>query len=254
MGPGLVHNHRRYVHLFVNGSQRSTTMQRPGNFIFEDSQQPNGDMIDQWFSSDAGGQLFKAEDWFEFENDGFQIEANNDADLTRRTILINGQPTLVPAPYRFMFRKRSVNIGSSANDYSLIFDLIDAASPADNPTNAVMMRLREPASGPITGYIYDNNGTPTLQVALALYMDAPDMSITLSTHDLHSKPLQLILDGPVNFLEDGRIAIDLSNTADMPVTINISNSILGSGAVDLLVPKSLMTLQLISPPVRGALP
>ena len=138
MGPGLVHNHRRYIHLFVNGSQRSTTMQRPGNFIFEDSQQPNGDMIDQWFSSDAGGQLFKAEDWFEFENDGFQIEANNDADLTRRTILLNGQPTLVPAPYRFMFRKRSVNIGSSANDYSLIFDLIDAASPADNPTNAVI--------------------------------------------------------------------------------------------------------------------
>ena len=124
----------------------------------------------------------------------------------------------------------------------------------DNPTGPVLMRLREPASGPITGYIYDAGGTPHLQVALALYMDAPDMSITLSTHDLHSKPLQLILDGPVNFLEDGRIAIDLSNTADMPVTINISNSILGSGAVDLLVPKDLMTLQLISPPVRGALP
>ena len=124
----------------------------------------------------------------------------------------------------------------------------------DTPTNAVMMRLREPANGPITGYIYDKGGTPTLQVALALYMDAPDMSITLSTHDLHSKPLQLVLDGPVNFLEDGRIAIDLANTADIPVTINISNTLLGSGAVDLLVPKDLMTLQLISPPVRGALP
>ncbi|MBV8756307.1 MAG: Ig-like domain-containing protein [Deltaproteobacteria bacterium] len=123
----------------------------------------------------------------------------------------------------------------------------------DTDTGTVVMRLREPASGPITGYIYDKGGTPTLQVALALYMDAPDMSITLSTHDLHSKPLQLILDGPVKFLEDGRIAIDLSNTADMPVTINISNSLLGSGAVDLLVPKGLMTLQLISPPVRGAL-
>src|SRR5206468_7558854 len=105
---------------------------------FEDSQQPNGDMIDQWFPNDAGGQLFKVEDWFEFENDGFQVAANNDADLTRRTILLNGQPTLVPAPYRFMFRKRSVNIGSSANDYSQIYALIDAASPADNPTNSVI--------------------------------------------------------------------------------------------------------------------
>jgi hypothetical protein len=139
MGPGLVHNHRRYIHFFVNGSQRSTAPnQRAGNFIFEDSQQPNGDMVAQWFPNATGGQLFKAEDWFEFENDGFNIEANNDADLTRRTILINGQPTLVPAPYRFMFRKRSVGTGSSANDYSLIFALIDAVSPPDDPTNSVI--------------------------------------------------------------------------------------------------------------------
>ena len=40
----------------------------------------------------------------------------------------------------------------------------------------------------------------------------------------------------------------------MPVTINISNTLLGSGAVDLLVPQGLMTLQLISQPVRGVTP
>src|SRR3569623_1094560 len=34
----------------------------------------------------------------------------------------------------------------------------------DNPTGPVLMRLREPASGPITGYIYDAGGTPHLQV------------------------------------------------------------------------------------------
>src|SRR5436190_2020259 len=159
MGPGLVHNHRRYIHLFVNGSQRSTIPgQREGNFIFEDSQQPNGDMISQWFPNDAGGQLFKVEDWFEFENDGFQIEANNDADLTRRTILLPSPgtpasagsptllPTLVPAPYRFMFRKRSVNIGSSANDYSQIFALIDAVSPADCPPPCGPTQLVDPVA------------------------------------------------------------------------------------------------------------
>jgi hypothetical protein len=132
---GLPNNHRRYIHFFVNGSQRSTAYERPGNFIFEDAQQPNGDMIAEWFPNDAGGQLFKVEDWFEFENNGFDVAANNDADLTRRTILLNGQPTFVPAPYRFMFRKRSVNVGNSANDYSPIFALIDAASPADNPNS-----------------------------------------------------------------------------------------------------------------------
>lgn len=135
---GLIENHRRYIHFFVNGNQRSSTTQREGNFIFEDSQQPNGDMIAQWFPEDAGGQLFKVDDWFEFEDNGFDIAANNDADLTRRTILLDGQPTLVPAPYRFMFRKRSVSVGSSANDYSPIFALVDAASPADNPTNSTV--------------------------------------------------------------------------------------------------------------------
>src|SRR5262249_5670953 len=41
-----------------------------------------------------------------------------------------------------------------------------------------VMRLREPAGGgPITGYIVDGGGTPTLQLALDLYLDAPDMSV-----------------------------------------------------------------------------
>src|SRR5215211_2426630 len=80
-GMGLPHNHRRYFHWFVNGSQRSTAYERPGNFIFEDSQQPNGDMIDEWFPNDAGGQLFKVEDWFEFSDNGFDVEDYNDADL-----------------------------------------------------------------------------------------------------------------------------------------------------------------------------
>jgi len=119
-------------------------------------------------------------------------------------------------------------------------------------TGTAIMRLREPSSGPITGYIFDKGGMPTFQVALALYMDAPDMSITLSSHDLHSKPLQFTLEGPVTFLEDGRIAISLANLADVPVTINIKN-ILGSGGVDLVVPQSQLKLQLISPPVRGAI-
>ena len=137
-GLGMVHNHRRYIHMFVNGSQRSKAYERTGNFIFEDSQQPNGDMIGEWFSGDAGGQIFKVEDWFEFDDNGFDIRANNDADLARRTVSINGEETFLPGPYRFMFRKRSIGVGNSANDYSAIYALIDAASPAENPTGPVV--------------------------------------------------------------------------------------------------------------------
>ena len=98
----------------------------------EDSQQPNSDMIAEWFPDDTDGQLFKIEDWFEFPDNGFDFASNNDADLLRRTILLNGTQTLYPAPYRFMFRARAVGPGESANNYTNFFSVVDAASPTTN--------------------------------------------------------------------------------------------------------------------------
>ena len=118
-------------------------------------------------------------------------------------------------------------------------------------TKTSVMRLREPADGPVTGYIVDGGGTPTLLVTLDVYLDAPDMSVPLSSHDLHSKPLSVALSGPLTFLPDGRIAIAASNTADIPVTVNISAPLGISGAVDLQLPANEMKLQLVSPPLRG---
>src|SRR5206468_2510808 len=116
----LHYAHRRYMHLFVNGSQRSRTSNRPGNFIFEDSQQPNGDIIDEWSPDDTGGDLYKIEDWFEFPDNGDDFTANNDADLTMRTIQTSA--------YRFMWRRRAVGVGESANDYSAFFAALNAAN------------------------------------------------------------------------------------------------------------------------------
>src|SRR5690606_35120137 len=79
---------------------------------------------------------------------------------------------------------------------------------SDTPTHVQMMRVREPKDGPLMGYIVDRDGTPTMVVALELYMDAPDMSLPLGTgHDLHSKPLSVVLEGPVTFMADGRMSI-----------------------------------------------
>ena len=88
-----------------------------------------------------------------------------------------------------------------------------------------------------------------MMATLDLYMDAPDMSILLSSHDLHSKKLTVTLEGAVTFLTDGRIAIGLSNTADLPVTVSISGP--ASGTVNMVVPMGEMKLQLISPAPRG---
>jgi hypothetical protein len=124
------------------------------------------------------------------------------------------------------------------------------AIPAD--TETVVMRIREPASGPLTGYIIDGGGTPKMVVALELYMDAPDMVLPVgATHDLHSKPLSVSLEGPVSFLPDGRIAIEASNTADLPVEVTISGALGVAGTVQMVVPQQEMKLQLVSGPLRG---
>jgi Bacterial Ig-like domain len=119
-----------------------------------------------------------------------------------------------------------------------------------NDTGTSVMRVRDGAT-PVMGYIIERNGEPTLVAKLDLYMDAPDLSIPLSSHDLHSKPLSVSLTGPVKFLPDGRISMALTNTAAMPVKITISAPIVGDGTVNLEVPAGEMKLQLISPALRG---
>ena len=54
--------YRRYINLFVNGQQRGP--------IYEDAQQPNCDVVDEWFPDDNDGDLHKIEDWFEFDDSG----------------------------------------------------------------------------------------------------------------------------------------------------------------------------------------
>ncbi len=119
-------------------------------------------------------------------------------------------------------------------------------------TAVQVMRVREPADGPVMGYVVDRGGTPTMVLALELYMDAPDMSLPLGTgHDLHSKLLSVQLEGPLTFLPDGRIAISLANTADLPVTVKLSPPLIGDGSIDMIVPAGEMKLQLESPAQRG---
>ncbi|MEO8704082.1 MAG: Ig-like domain-containing protein [Kofleriaceae bacterium] len=122
----------------------------------------------------------------------------------------------------------------------------------DTGTN--VLRIREPADGPVKGYIIDDGGAPTMVVALEMYMDAPDMSIPLSDHDLHSKQMSISLRGPVTFLPDGRISIALSNVADVPVAVNIDAPLGLGGAVEMALPAGQMKLQLLSRPLRGVEP
>lgn len=138
----------------------------------------------------------------------------------------------------------SVSMNTTLN---AVFDI-----GVDADTGTTVMRVRQPNAGDILGYIVDEGGVPTMIVKLDLYMDAPDMSLPLGAgHDLHSKTLSATLSGPVTFLPDGRISIEVSNTASLPVTVNIDAPLGISGAVKMEVPAHEMKLQLISPALRG---
>jgi len=124
-------------------------------------------------------------------------------------------------------------------------------------TGRFVMRIREPAHGPVTGYLIDDHGTPTLVVALDLYLDAPDMSVPLLDDDVHGKPLSVSLRGPLRFLPDGRISIAVTNVAELPISVGITGEDHGTpvaGAVHMVIPRGEMKLALVSPPVRGGLP
>jgi hypothetical protein len=121
------------------------------------------------------------------------------------------------------------------------------------PTNMLALRIREPAHGPATGYVIDDQGTPTLVIALQIYLDAPDMALPLLEHDLHSKPLSLVLRGPLRFLPDGQIAITVGNVDDVPIDVHVSAPGI-AGAVNMVIPRGEMKLRLVSPPLRGGLP
>ncbi len=122
---GVPSMHRRYTSMFVNGVKRGS--------IMEDSQQPSSDVIDEFFPNDSKGQLHKIEDWFEFDNTGSSFN-NIDATLENFTTTGGVKKT---ARYRWSWRPRAVK--SSANDFTNLFQLVDALQlPMPDPyTKAV---------------------------------------------------------------------------------------------------------------------
>ena len=110
--------YRRFVNLAINGNRR-------GN-IYEDCLQPNGDVVDAQFPSDADGDLYKIDDWFEF-NDAVSSFNNIDASLQKFTTSGNVKKA---ARYRWNWRKRAV--ARSASDYTSLLTLVDAMNPRSN--------------------------------------------------------------------------------------------------------------------------
>jgi hypothetical protein len=110
---GAPYLHRRYVRVFFNGQQRGA--------LYEDSQQPNGEVVSQFFPDDDDGNLHKIEDWFEFNDGGDGFYGNVDATLQNFITAGGAKKT---ARYRWTWRPRAVR--ESANQFTNLFELVDA--------------------------------------------------------------------------------------------------------------------------------
>ena len=112
---GLPFNHRRHVHLYVNGTRRTP--------IYEDAQQPNSDYIEQWQPNDAEGDLFKLSMWwqqsvFPLSNFG---RAHGSLEKVLRSLPGGGEVLDIPR-YRWTWQPRAVR--NTANDFTSLSNLL----------------------------------------------------------------------------------------------------------------------------------
>lgn len=126
---GLPSNHKRHVHVVVNGLRRGT--------VYEDSQQPNGEYLKGFFPNDENGQLRKIEDWFEFSEDAITFDYTT-ATLERFT-LPNG--AIDTKRYRWTWRPRATD---TPDDWSGFTNLVQAMNtPGTGPgfVDAVLQQV-----------------------------------------------------------------------------------------------------------------
>lgn len=140
----------------------------------------------------------------------------------------------------------SINVHAKLSNLPLIRLL-----ELETPTGPQMMRMRyqSDAGGKptelIDGYIYDNNGQTHFRTTVETYLDAPYLKpidlgrIELLSHNLRSYPLELVLDGPITFFEDGRMQIEQRNLNVVPIQtkINLFDTGLGILTLNLEIPK-----------------
>jgi hypothetical protein len=152
---GLPNMYRRYVHVIVNGVPQTARSGCLGsNAIYEDVQQPSGTTIEEWFSDDTEGDLYKTDCWDEFSDLG--VRETGCIALNR----LENYPTTGGvkdvARYRWNWRPRAID--GTANDFASLFELVDAAN----------------ATGP--GY----------QSAVECIVDVPHWAKTFAMNDLSS--------------------------------------------------------------------
>lgn len=116
--------------------------------------------------------------------------------------------------------------------------------PIDTATGPNIMRVRydEDDNGdrtiPPVGYIVETPDGPVFQITFDLLFDAPELSLPLGLeHNVKGLPIDnVVLEGPLDFLPDGRLFIGLQNQGALNVDLDITLAGLQGGKVKLVIP------------------
>jgi len=116
---GLSVSYQRFIHLIVNGVPEYNR----GYPVFLDVQQPNADYIDCWFADANEGDLFKIDDWFEFNSsvNSVTMQENKCANLGNFMAKSGGKKL---ARYRWCWEKKALH--GLNDDYTPLFGLDNA--------------------------------------------------------------------------------------------------------------------------------
>jgi hypothetical protein len=119
--------YRHLVAVYVNGVRRGHLM--------EDAQTPDADVVEQNFSADSEGWLYKMQPWFEFQP--FDTYGFNNYSWCAMMPYLTTGGEKKKARYRWNFMVRRTPV--SANDYTNVFSMVDAASTYGEPNYVANM-------------------------------------------------------------------------------------------------------------------
>ena len=107
----------------------------------------------------------------------------------------------------------------------------------------------------ITGFISDTPDGPWFNATFDILVDAPELEPRLIIelgHDIRSKRVRgVTLEGPLRFVDDGRLILKISNPDPLLIPANIDLFGLGLGRVELEVPALAANLTLTFLPVKN---
>lgn len=123
---GAPYLHRRHAKVYVDG------MRRAG--LYEDVQQPNSDVIAEFYPNDTDGDFYKVDDWIEIYDSGDGLDSFSEEIQTARLLkytTTGGAYKL--ARYRWMFRRRAAPQGA-ASDFDDLLELVETINlPGPEP-------------------------------------------------------------------------------------------------------------------------